>query len=310
MTATIIPFPQSLQPPLPTIEGNVDYRTMRDELLRIEELLTQSDAEEKFIRLCLERWLAAHQFAQNKVPAKAHLTFQPQSRRALRCNILRTYLKEDFRGFAARLADSPLFQHFCGLSELDKVVVPAKSQLQRYAHWVEKSTLDQVTHQALRQAAHQPKELALAQAVDLEAAFLDTTCLQVNIHYPVDWVLLRDATRTLMKAVRLIRDQGLKHRMEEPEIFLSRVNKLCIQMTHAGNKADSQGQRKKTLRQIDKLVGTVRNHARRYRDLLAQSWNQTQWTQAQAQQVLGRMDQVLDQLPRARKQARQRILQG
>jgi hypothetical protein len=26
-----------------------------------------------------------------------------------------------------------------------------------------------------------------------------------NIHYPVDWVLLRDATQTLMKAVSLIR---------------------------------------------------------------------------------------------------------
>ena len=39
MTATIIPFPQSLQPPLPTIEGNVDYRQMRDELLRIGDFI-------------------------------------------------------------------------------------------------------------------------------------------------------------------------------------------------------------------------------------------------------------------------------
>src|SRR5436190_24166977 len=162
MTATILPFPQSLQPPLPTIEGNVDYRKMRDELRRIEELLTQSGAEQQFIRLCLERWLAAREFAQD-VPAKAQLNFQLHSRRALRCNILRTYLQEDFRGFAARLADSPLFQHFCGLSQLDKVVVPAKSQLQRYAHWAEKSTLDQVINQALRQAAHQPKSIATGQ---------------------------------------------------------------------------------------------------------------------------------------------------
>jgi IS5 family transposase len=54
----------------------------------------------------------------------------------------------------------------------------------------------------------------------------------------------------------------------------------------------------------------VRDHAQRYRDLLQQHWNQTQWTEAQAQQVLQRMDQVLEQLPQARKQARQRILQG
>ena len=308
MTATIIPFPQSLQPPLPTIEGNVDYRTMRDELLRIGELLTQSDAEQKFIRLCLERWLAAHQFAQDKVPAKAQLNFQLQSRRALRCNILRTYLKEDFRGFAARLADSPLFQHFCGLSQIDKVVVPAKSQLQRYAHWVEKSTLDQVTHQALRQAAHQPKELALAKAVDLEAAFLDTTCLQVNIHYPVDWVLLRDATRTLMKAVQLIRDQGLRQRMEEPALFMKRMNRLCIQMTHTSKKTNPRKHRRKVLRKMDKLVASVSAHAKRYRHLLDEQWEKTEWTRPQAQQVLRRLDNVLDQLPAAREQAWQRLI--
>ena len=154
-----------------------------------------------------------------------------------------------------------------------------------------------------------PQKLVLPEAVDLESAFLDTTCLSANIHYPVDWVLLRDATRTLMKAVQLIRDQGLKHRMEPPQSFLTRINRLCIQMTHASRQSDPQRQRKKTLRQMDRLVGTVRNHARRYRELLAQHWQKSDWTQAQAQQVLRRMDGVLKQLPQARKQARQRILQ-
>jgi IS5 family transposase len=110
--------------------------------------------------------------------------------------------------------------------------------------------------------------------------------------------------------VLLIRQQGLKHRMPAPETFLSRINKLCIQMTHAGKKDDRQRHRKKTLRQMDRVVRTVRDHAKRYRDLLQRHWPQTQWTEAQAQQVLRRMDQVLEQLPQARKQARQRILQG
>jgi hypothetical protein len=134
----------------------------------------------------------------------------------------------------------------------------------------------------------------LAPPLDLESAFLDSTCLCANIHYPVHWVLLRDATRTLMASVRLIRDQGLKPRMEEPETFISRINGLC----------------KQTLRQMDRLVGTVRNHARRYRQLLDAHWEQTDWTRPQAEQVLGRMDEVLEQLPKARQQARQRILKG
>jgi transposase, IS5 family len=58
------------------------------------------------------------------------------------------------------------------------------------------------------------------------------------------------------------------------------------------------------------VVGTVAAHARRYRKLLDEQWEQTQWTRPQTDQVLGRMDQVLEQLPKARKQARQRILSG
>src|SRR3989442_11094675 len=123
-TATLIPFPQSLQPPLPTIEGNVDYRQMRDELRRIDELLIQSGLESQFIRLALEPWSSGFP-ADDPPSAKAQLNFQKHSRRALRCNLARTYLAEDFRGFAARLADSPLLQRFCGLAQIDKVVVPA-----------------------------------------------------------------------------------------------------------------------------------------------------------------------------------------
>src|SRR5258706_15675933 len=113
-----------------------------------------------------------------------------------------------------------------------------------------------------------------------------------------------------MKAVSLIRKQGLKQRMEEPEVFISRVNKLCIQMTHAWNHVDGQKQRKRTLRKMDRVVGTVRRHAQQYRDLLDKQWEQTQWTRPQAEQVLRRMDQVLQQLPEARRQARERILAG
>jgi IS5 family transposase len=113
-----------------------------------------------------------------------------------------------------------------------------------------------------------------------------------------------------MKAVQLIRGQGLKRRMEEPQSFITRINTLCIQMTHAWNKTDGQRTRKRTLRQMDRLVGTVRAHAQRYRDLLDTQWEQTDWTRPQTEQVLARMDQVLEQLPKARQQARQRILAG
>ena len=304
--ANIIPFELPLPQVLPTIEGNVDYRDFRDQLLRISALLVQSHLETQLLEVDLQRWLGRRQ----RVSAKAQQNHQLHSRRALRCNIARLLLKEDYRGFAARLADSPLLQFFVGIGEVDRVRVPAKSTLQRYDLWWEEAEVRQLVHKLLCLGAEAPQQLQITQPLDLESCFLDTTCLAANIHYPVDWVLLRDATRTLMKALQLIRQQGLKHRMEAPEQFLSRMNRLCMEMNHASSKPKNRRTRKSVFRKIDQLVGTVRGHARRYRDLLDQRWQETDWTRPQAEQVLGRIDHILELLPKARKQARQRIISG
>jgi len=308
MAAIIIPFQQSLRPALPSIEGNVDYRKFRDELARIDQILL-GGPEEKFVLAATQRWLSQGQVPPEQVSARQLEIYQTHSRQALRCNIARTYLQESYRDFAAHLADSPLLQRFCLYDQIDVIKVPAKSTLQRYADWVEHKEIQETIHGLLGQAAHQPHLLQLEQAVDLETCFLDTTCLEANIHYPVDWVLLRDATRTLTKAVDLIRQQGLLHRMEEPALFRKRMNQLCIQMTHTPKKTDGKKHRKKLLGKMNKLVSTVANHAQRYRQLLDQEWEKTQWTRPQAEQVLKRLDNVLEQLPAARQQARQRIIQ-
>jgi len=203
MAAVIIPFDLPLPQVLPTIGGNVDYRTFRDQLLQINQMLTHSGLEDRFLQADVEQWLQA----QKHVSAKAQQNRQLHSRRAVRCNIARLLLREGFRGFAARLADSPLLQFFCGISEIDRVQVPAKSTLQRYATWWTEAEVRQLSGQLLQTGAQEPAKLQLPQPLDLERCFLDTTCVAANIHYPVDWILLRDATRTLMKAVGLIRNR-------------------------------------------------------------------------------------------------------
>ena len=306
MAAIIIPFELPLPKVLPTIEGNVDYRTLRDQLVQINYIVTTSGLENQMIQADLEQWLQGG----DALHAKVQQNRQRHSRRALRCNIARLLLKEDYRGFAARLADSALLQFFCGIGGLDCVRVPSKSALQRYDTWWPEAEVRKLVTRLLQTGAQTPEKLYLPEAVDLETCFLDTTCVAANIHYPVDWVLLRDATRTLMKGVKLIREQGLKHRMEAPERFITRINRLCIEMTHTRAKQDSKRHRKITLRKMDRVVGAVAAHARRYRKLLDEQWKQTEWTRPQAEQVLRRIDQVLEQLPRARKQARQRIISG
>ena len=56
----IIPFQPTLPKALPTIEGNVDYRDLRDQLLRMDELLLQSGLETQLLEARLQRWLRAH----------------------------------------------------------------------------------------------------------------------------------------------------------------------------------------------------------------------------------------------------------
>jgi len=305
-TAPILPFQPTLCPALPTVLGNVDYREFERQLRRIDQLLFLSGVEKSFVAQSLSRY--DQQFPAAKT--KARHRHQRHSYRALRCNVLRGLLGEDYRGMSRRLAECPLFRWFCGLEELAAVRVPGKSTLQDYAHWLPAETMRPITEQLLL-AARQPEgasRLELANALELETVWLDSTCLKTNIHFPVDWVFLCDATRTLMKATRLIRTHGLKHRMEPPENFLKAMNRLSIQMTHARRAKDSKKQRKKTLRLMKQQVKVVGAHARRHRDLLDQQWEQTDWTRPQAEQVLRRMDHVLLLLPQAQKQAHERII--
>ena len=304
----ILPFQRTLRPALPTVLGNVDYQEFERQLHRIDQLLPASGVEQSFVEQSLARF-------DGQFPAattKARQRHQRHSYRALRCNVLRGLLGEDYRAMSRRLAECPLFRWFCGLEELAAVRVPGKSTLQDYAHWLPAETMRPLIEQLIL-AAHQPEGasgLELANALELETVWLDTTCVKANIHFPVDWVLLCDAVRTLMKAVRLIRAHGLKQRMEPPEQFLKAMNRLSLQMTHARRARDSRKQRKKTLRLMKRQVKVVAAHARRHRELLDQEWEQTDWSRRQTQQVLRRMDGVLTLLPQAQKQAHERIIGG
>ena len=305
MSSLIIPFPAELRPRLPTIVGNVDYLTLRQRLEQIDSLLGHSGVEARFVELSLERWIKPGAKAPS---AHQQQKFQLRSRRALRCTLLRTLLGEDYRGFSCQLAGNPLYQWFCATDALDAIRVPSKSELQRYAGWLPAAQMRSIIDSLLVSGITQQNELGLKEALDLDEYFIDTTALKTNIHFPVDWVLLRDATRTLTKAITLIRAHGLKSRMEPPQEFLRRINRLSVEMTHSRRHKESRRERKRVLRSMKKLVNVVARHARKHRELLDSQWAQTDWTRKEADQVLGRIDWVLQQLPKASKQAHERII--
>ena len=126
----------------------------------------------------------------------------------------------------------------------------------------------------------------------------------------MDWVLLRDATRTLTKAIDCIRRHGLKNRIKEPMEFRSQMNRYCISMTQVTRNKDSKKKRKEILRQMKKLTKCVEKHGWRYRDLLKRDWEKTDLSKKQAEQIIRRIDNILEQLPTAIDQAHERIIGG
>ena len=144
--------------------------------------------------------------------------------------------------------------------------------------------------------------------LDLSTMFMDTTCLKANIHFPVDWVLLRDGVKSLMQSVELVRSHGLKSRMCEPQEFITKINRLSMEMTHTRRKKNGNKERKRVLREMKRIVTVVRAHAQRYYTLLDENWQATDWTRPQAEQVLKRIKSIIEALPAAVKQAHERII--
>jgi hypothetical protein len=154
-------------------------------------------------------------------------------------------------------------------------------------------------------------ELGLTEPVRTDVCLIDTTCLEADIHFPVDWVLLRDVATTLLKATKLIRAAGLRERMPQgPQAWARAMNRLCIQMTHARRKSDSRRARKAVLREMKPLLRTIAGHARRHRDRLAGEYANTSYTEAQAARIVERIDRMLELVPQVIEQAHERIIGG
>ena len=122
-TAEILAFQPTLCPVLPLVLGNVDYREFERQLHRIDQLLRAGGVEKSFVAQSLARY--DQQFPAAKT--KARQRHQQHSYRALRCNVLRGLLGEDYRAMSRRLAECPLFRWFCGLKNWPRCACPAKA---------------------------------------------------------------------------------------------------------------------------------------------------------------------------------------
>lgn len=300
----IITFQPEFRPALPCVFGAKDYREFRAALIGMDRILSQSGVELRLV----ERRIASYE----KPLAPRHLKRHVQTLRlALRYSILLAITGLSYRELSSRVADSHLFQWFTHTGFIDAVRPVSKSTIERFENLFRAEDVGQTIHElniAASDAAQAQQLLYRETALRMDRIFADTTCVKANIHFPVDWVLLRDAARTLVQAIVLIRKQGLRYRIGPPEEFTRKMNKLCIEMTHARRKPNAKKVRKTVLRRMKKLMKTIEGHARNYHALLEAHWQQTGWSELETQVVLDRIRNILDQLPAAVGQAHERII--
>ncbi|MCP4992078.1 MAG: hypothetical protein GY928_40335, partial [Colwellia sp.] len=309
-----------IKPIIPTTYGPIDYRIFCEQLENIDRLLIESGVEIEFLAQSLkEKEFAIIESTNNSGDKKYEFALKRPSdinklSIALRTNIVSSLLNESYRDLSFRFADSSICQWFIGISTPIGDKTPGKSTIQRYEKlWREDEISDLITNlnRSLSQEENSENLLFATQPLDFTHFYADTTCIESNIHYPIDWLLLRDATNTLVASIKTIRTQGLFHRIPSPSSFTSEMNSLTMAMTEANrNRKQGTKKRKKAFRAMKLLLKKVVAHGERYHTLLENRWEETDWTINEVAVVINRIKNVLDQVPAVVKLANDRIISG
>lgn len=310
--------------PLPQVQGSADYRAEKETLQAMDAIISVIGIEEQLaFHLISEaegKGDAQSKKEGDKEPVPKRLSQKKKeslletAQQILRQCILRKKLNISYRQFSSELAKVPLYQWFCRINRFTVVHAPSKSSLERDEKSVPAEfiqALDVYLLKTLSEGTMVRGHLPLFPDISLKECFTDTTCLEARIHIPVDWLLMRDAVRTLMKKIICIRKHSLKHRLPKcPTVFINEINNLCINMSTTARSLKGKGRRKAIFRQMKNLTKKIQKHAERYYKLLEEKWSETDLSEAQTRQILASMKRIIEQLPEARRQAHERIIGG
>jgi hypothetical protein len=296
-----------LRPELTAVKSNVDYHRFREDLDRISRNLRTSGIEELAI-----------DFGLSGLPEGASSPAREKravwSLFALRAEVLRHLLGlPSFRAYSKSLAGSDLLADFCGVLTLEGIKWSSKSTLDRASKFFSADQLRILNRHLAEVVGNEDwsARVELDGAVDASVCLVDSTCLEANVHFPVDWMLLKDVSANLLNAIEQIRRRELLCRMpRSPSELMTEMNKLCIEMTHSRRKADGKKARKRVLRSMKRLLKTIGRHARSHRDLLRANLSPIDLSAKQAANLIERMDEKLALLPEVIDQAHERIIGG
>ncbi len=187
-----------LRPALTVVDRCLDYDNFRATIERIDRLLIDSEVESQGVDLALERGQPMSVKARQK---RANFALK-----ALRMETLRYLLGGiSFRHLSRALGSSDLLADFCRVRHIDGIRGISKSTLERASKFFSEKQL-RALHRTLTEVVGDAdlarQVVGLDKPIDTTICLIDGTCLEVNIHWPTDWVLLKDVAGTLLKAIR------------------------------------------------------------------------------------------------------------
>ena len=306
---------RDIQPYLPVsntpVIGSTDFNEFQDFYARLDSVINESGLGNlfatQFVRATSEEKKKQYS-KQNKeysMSEKSYNACLKEGHEAFRCCIIREIEGLSYRRLNISLASNSTLQKFALLDNIVAIKVPSKSSLQRYANILSCDEFSKI-HDRLNVLLF--KDTVFLDDLKGGDLYLDATCIKTQMRYPVDWLLIRDGVRTMIKAMRLIRLSGLKCRMGEPKGFMSKINGLCIKMAAANRKKDAAKKRKSVLREMKKLEKTIRKHAISHLDAFEMSWEHTKYTQGRAQEIVNRLRKITEVMPKVIFQAHERII--
>jgi hypothetical protein len=302
---TLIPEQSYIRISKPSLSGSLDYKRDVEIFEKIDHILVKEGIENqaKLLYLKYESEEQGVIFDRNE-----QLHLQLRASQCIRVNIAKSFLGCSFRELSARISDSNLLQWFCRFDCPQTKKLPSKSKLNDLARCIPESLIRDFVN--LLSVAISNGLECVSEKIDLSSIYADSTCLKLNIHHPVDWVLIRDAIKSIMKTIKTIRRHNLKHRINPPDSFIKNINQLSIKMTmtKAHRKQDAKKKRKDILREMKALMKVVEQHGYHYLNLLNRSWEKSNLTKNQAQKLSMNLIKILDQVDDIIFQAHERII--
>ena len=199
--ATILAIQGRFDKDIPEDSGNAEYRQERELLIAIDQIITTSGLEYPVIEYFLDDAYANKYISVWGTDKSAELTGNERLNVhinaviALRISILRKRLSLSLRKFSLALSHSDLYKWFCGINRFALPKVPGKSTVGELDNFLPPELIEEVERRLFHVVQDQASEI-LCEPLDFSKSYFDCTCICANIHYPIDWALLRDATRT------------------------------------------------------------------------------------------------------------------